>query len=79
MLQLWGMGPRMEKLSHHCGKCGLEEFEQGQTSSSKDRARPKSVKQKLEFGGILLKRGIRIEIEGWELIAANPKNKVLVI
>ena len=51
----------------------LEEFEQGRISSSKNGARPKSAKQKLEFGEILLKKGIKIEVEEWELIArANP-------
>ena len=80
MLKLWGMGAWMEKLSQYCRKCRLEEFDQGWTSSSKSGARPKSAKQKLEFGEISPTKGIKIEVKGWELIArANPKNKVSVM
>ena len=47
------MGTRMEKLPNH-GKCGLEEFEQGQTSSNRKRSGPKSnPKVTVEKNGIL--------------------------
>ena len=41
VLQLWWMGTQMEKLPNH-RKRGLEEFEQGQTSSNRKHSGPKS-------------------------------------
>ena len=47
------MGTWMEKLSNH-GKCGLEEFEQGRTSSNRKHSGPKSnPKVTVEKNGIL--------------------------
>ena len=47
------MGTQMEKLPNH-GKCGLEEFEQGQTSSNRECSGPKSnPKVTVEKNGIL--------------------------